>query len=60
MNHKCNVGDRVMLKENGEEGTITKQVLSQQVDEDMDPNEPWYQIDWDVGFNGQEHKDSLV
>ena len=44
-------------------GVITGTMLSEEVDEDMDPGEPWYQIEWDNNedeITGREHQDSLI
>lgn len=40
-------------------GTIVRQLDSSEVDEDMDPGEPWYQINWGT-FLGHEPEASLI
>jgi hypothetical protein len=60
---KFNVGDRVQhIEFDNMEGTVVRNLLSQEVDEDMDLDEHWCEVEWDSWEDdtGYEHQDSLI
>lgn len=62
MKFKYQIGQRVRHEDTEEEGVIVRQLDSSEVDEDMDPGEPWYEIQWDTwepGDYGNEPEDVL-